>query len=193
MFYVKRNWRRKKGILENLTLSLWSSAKPMPNVNSIVWDYMAGSSCPVLKPGRGTYCWSPHQKIHSWVKAALIDTQKFFYRSEHSCAGSTVQETAVYTGCLQGNQSLSVYPIPCVTRPGAPSLRSGLEILCIPWIASLLELLGGTELTKLKYEIMRLYVFMKGGKGGREKQNEESADNVVALLWALLKAIDFLS
>lgn len=34
---------------------------------------------------------------------------------------------------------------------------------------------------------------MKGGKGGKEKQNEESADNAVALLQALLKAIDFLS
>lgn len=40
---------------------------------------------------------------------------------------------------------------------------------------------------------MQLCIFMKGGKGGKEKQNEESADNAVALLQALLKAIDFLS
>jgi len=38
---------------------------------------------------------------------------------------------------------------------------------------------------------------MKGEKGrgigGREKQDEESADNAVAFLWTLLRTIDFLS
>lgn len=80
-----------------------------------------------------------------------------------------------------------------MSHPYSPSLHFGLEVLCIPWTASLLELLGGTELTKLKYEVTQLCIFMKGGKGGKEKQSEESADNAVALLQALLKAIDFLS
>lgn len=77
-------------------------------------------------------------------------------------------------------------------HPCSPSLRSGLEILCIPWIASLLEVLREAELTKLKYEIMQLCVFMKGGKWGKGEAEWKSVDNAVALLQAILEAIDFL-
>lgn len=78
-----------------------------------------------------------------------------------------VGDRRLHTDCLQGNQSLSINPVPCVTHPYSPSLQSGLEILCIPGIASLLELLRGTELTKLRdHAALCLY---EGREGGEER------------------------
>lgn len=92
--------------------------------------------------------------------------------------------------CLPGNQSLSINQYPAwLIPPYSLSPAPGLQTLCIPWIALLLELLRhGVNKTQT-----RVHAALSLWREGRRKQNAESTDNAVALPRAFLKAIDFLS
>lgn len=133
----------------------------MSNGSSIIWDYIARSSYPTRKPGRGTLlliCTSENTQLSE--SCAKIHWEVFLkIRTQLWCAGDR-HLPRLPTRYSEPVNKPSILP----NYPYSPSLRSGLETLCIPWIASLLELLGGTELAKLKQENTQLCVFMKGGK-----------------------------
>lgn len=153
---------------------------------------MARSSCHNVLP-----C------VETWKKdLLLIHTSQ--HRAEWSCSGVQREvflkiraELSWKAGagvqshtCLPGSQVLSINQYPAwLIPPWSPSPPPALQILCIPWIASLPELL------RLRVNKTQTWVHaaLSLWREGRRKQNAEHTDNAVALPWVFLKAIDFLS